>query len=107
MSLFKKLQHVFLSYPGNGFQPRLLTVPVLAGLGVLLLTIQIVSYQITNGDGKVMGFATAVNSGELVELTNHERLEAGAPSLVVHPSLQRAAQLKADDMALRGYWSHS
>lgn len=39
-------------------------------------------------------------------LTNKERAENNASPLTESPLLQKAAQLKADDMAKRGYFSH-
>jgi len=54
--------------------------------------------------------ATPANSGassELASLTNAERRQAGLPTFKVSPSLMRAAQLHADQMASLGQMAHS
>jgi uncharacterized protein YkwD len=42
-----------------------------------------------------------------VALANDERSVNNAGKLTVNATLERAAQLKADDMALKGYFSHN
>ncbi len=49
---------------------------------------------------------TLVLPSALVGLSNSEREEAKIPLLEISPKLQKAAQLKANDMAKRGYFSH-
>lgn len=49
---------------------------------------------------------TLVLPSALVGLSNSEREEAKLPLLEISPKLQKAAQLKATDMAKRGYFSH-
>ncbi|MDP1625068.1 MAG: CAP domain-containing protein [bacterium] len=44
---------------------------------------------------------------ELVESTNTERLALGLDALERNTVLNRAAQMKADDMAANGYFSHT
>lgn len=54
--------------------------------------------------------ATPASSGaasELASLTNAERRQAGLPALAVSPSLMRAAQLHANQMAAMGQMAHS
>ncbi len=52
------------------------------------------------------GGMAAVISATLVELANDDRLEEDLPELAVNPVLVAAAQLKADDMAAKGYFAH-
>jgi hypothetical protein len=42
----------------------------------------------------------------LTDLTNSDRLSRNIPPLSVNPLLQKAAQMKANDMATRGYFAH-
>jgi uncharacterized protein YkwD len=49
----------------------------------------------------------AVVSSTLVELTNADRAGNGLGDLAVNPVLQKAAQMKADDMAAKGYFAHN
>ena len=46
-------------------------------------------------------------ASELASLTNAERRQAGLPAFTVSPSLMRAAQLHADQMASTGQMAHS
>ncbi len=43
----------------------------------------------------------------LVELTNNQRSQNQLNTLKISPLLQMAAQMKADDMAKKGYFSHN
>lgn len=52
-------------------------------------------------------FLAAVVGSEIVSLTNEERAALGEGDLTENAQLQLAAQRKADDMALRGYFSHN
>lgn len=50
---------------------------------------------------------TAVLPSVLINLSNINRAEAKLPKLFVSTKLQKAAQLKAEDMALKSYFSHN
>lgn len=52
-------------------------------------------------------FLASVLPGVLVDLTNEERLEYGAGKLTVNPLLVSAAEMKANDMATKGYFAHT
>lgn len=51
-------------------------------------------------------YIAAVISAVLVDLANDDRALANVPELVVNPKLIEAAQLKANDMAEKGYFAH-
>lgn len=48
----------------------------------------------------------AVNAAEVVTLTNAERTDDGIPALQRNALLDQAAQMKAQDMAAKGYYAH-
>lgn len=50
---------------------------------------------------------SAIYASVLVNLTNQNRALAHVDELKVSPVLEKAAQMKADDMAKRGYFSHN
>ena len=50
---------------------------------------------------------SAIYASVLVGLTNQNRVAADLSELNVNPLLEKAAQMKADDMAARGYFSHN
>jgi hypothetical protein len=48
----------------------------------------------------------AISPGMLMSLTNADRASQGVPALSENALLDEAAQMKADDMAAKGYYSH-
>ncbi len=52
-------------------------------------------------------FLSLVVPDRVVLLTNQERAAQALPALVTNERLTKAAQAKADDMAARGYFSHT
>ncbi len=55
----------------------------------------------------VVDSLSAIYASVLVNLTNKDRVLANVGELKVNPLLEKAAQLKADDMASKGYFSHN
>ena len=53
------------------------------------------------------GMLAAILPAELFNLTNYDRSQLGLHPLHQNPRLAEAAQLKANDMARRGYFSHT
>lgn len=52
-------------------------------------------------------FLSAVLPSVLVDLANDDREDEGFPALSISPVLEEAAQLKANDMAEKGYFAHT
>lgn len=50
---------------------------------------------------------SAIYASVLVNLTNKDRVAANVSELKVNPLLEKAAQMKADDMASKGYFAHN
>ena len=50
--------------------------------------------------------ASSMPASDIVARTNQMRLEAGVGTVVVNSRLSRSAQLKAEDMATKGYFAH-
>jgi len=50
---------------------------------------------------------SAIYASVLVTLTNKNRAAANVPELKVSPILEKAAQMKADDMAAKSYFAHN
>lgn len=57
--------------------------------------------------GNVLAYATSISPTDLLQDTNTARNANNVKSLKLNPSLAKAAQAKANDMALRNYWSHN
>ncbi|MFN4181165.1 MAG: CAP domain-containing protein [Candidatus Paceibacteria bacterium] len=74
---------------------------------VLLLLFLIEIGYITDGVlGRQFALKAAVLPSILIEETNQQRTQNSLPTLSVNPLLVQAAQMKAQDMANRGYFSH-
>lgn len=56
---------------------------------------------------KVLAYATNLNPQQLLDYTNSARQSNKQQLLRLNPSLSKAAQAKANDMALKNYWSHN
>lgn len=54
----------------------------------------------------VMGISSSVDYKKLIELTNQQRQEMGLNTLGENEALNKAAQLKAQNMFSEGYWAH-
>jgi uncharacterized protein YkwD len=55
----------------------------------------------------VLDSLSAIYSSVLVNLTNQNRAALNISKLTVSPILEKAAQMKADDMAAKGYFAHN
>ncbi len=59
-----------------------------------------------NGDTGNSGIQQSSSASQVISLVNQERSAAGLSSLSYDPELTELAQLKAEDMAKNGYFSH-
>lgn len=79
---------------------------MLAAITVMLLVLQIGFMLGERSENQVLGVADGLSSERMVELTNQERISAGAEPLARSERLDMAAAAKARDMVERGYWNH-
>ena len=72
-------------------------------LVILVVLVSIVpSFRITAKNS-----LSAIYAAVLVNLTNQNRVASNISELKVNPLLEKAAQMKADDMASKGYFAHN
>ena len=77
-------------------------------IGIGVIAVFIVSISVFSGfRGVVIDSLSAVYGSVLVALANNERSINNAGKLTVNATLERAAQMKADDMASKGYFAHN
>lgn len=103
----KTLKKYFIPHPENDHRPHLLrTRTVMWLLGVLvvfeLLFISQFFVVLPSAD-----FLASILPNAVVALTNAHRALAAEGVLADSPVLDRAAQMKADDMASKGYFAHT
>jgi Cysteine-rich secretory protein family len=79
--------------------------PYLPLLMVVLLGMLINSFW--PGKHSVLGYATDISIQSLLDNTNTQRSTNGLGGLGLNAELDQAAQSKANDMAVRDYWSHN
>lgn len=61
----------------------------------------------TSFRSRVIDSLSAIYGAVLVNLTNQSRSTANVSELKVNPILEKAAQMKADDMAAKSYFAHN
>ena len=102
----KALKDYLVPHSGNGFKPLLFAAGSIATLVVAILLVQAAYLFHTNVVFTKTNFLASVLPGVLATLTNEDRKENGAGELMTDALLAKAAQMKADDMAAKGYFAH-
>lgn len=104
--MLKTIKKYLFPHRGNGYRPYLLKE---TGILVVLLII-LVSFAFSAGGSYVVRktkLTSLVLSGVLVDYANKDRDSLSYSHLVINPVLVKAAQLKANDMAEKGYFAHT
>jgi len=97
----------FIPSHDNGYMPHFLRLKIAAGvlglvLGVEALYLAGTAFILPNSD-----YFAAIFASVLVDETNQNRVTANLGSLTLNTKLEQAAQLKANDMATKGYFAHN
>lgn len=106
MKLLIVLKHIFIPHEHNEYKPhffREVTVSMLLFVSIFLLGSSFGGSLFLHRT--VLGASIA--SSVLIDLTNESRLAYNQPALVRNTKLDQAAQLKGEDMARNGYFSHN
>ncbi|MBX9765178.1 hypothetical protein K2X83_00890, partial [Patescibacteria group bacterium] len=82
-------------------------VKAFLALGAFILVVGLGTLFVQRAILENTDYLAAVISSAVVELTNIDRAQNELLSLKVNPVLERAAQLKANDMAAKGYFAHN
>lgn len=81
--------------------------PYLPAALVLLLTFSLIIVQPFKDPSHVLSYSTNVSEEGLLQSTNEHRKRNGSPELTINENLSKAAEIKARDMVLNNYWSHT
>ena len=103
--LISKLQIIFIPCQENNYRPKFLESNVLLYYIVFLLVLKLIVVLFLVGLPKTI-FFTDISHSVLIELTNEERQSLGLNSLEENALLNKAAQLKAQDIITYDYFSH-
>lgn len=90
----------------NNFKPLLFTLGGVVAVITLALLMQFAYLVHTRIVVTQTDFLASILPGVLATLTNEDRARAGIATLTEDAHLARAAQMKAEDMAARGYFAH-
>jgi len=101
--LFKKY---FIPHLQNDHQPHLLRWEAALVILSLVLITEIYFLSVSFWLTPWVSFFASIVPDAAVGLTNEQRLASNLTSLNVSPALVMAAQLKANDMASKGYFAH-
>lgn len=106
MKISKALKHLFIPHDKNDYKPhffRELSVSIILFTSVFLLGSSAgTSFFIHK---TVEGASIAASA--LIDLTNESRIEFNEAPLVKNDKLDKAATLKGNDMATKGYFAHN
>ena len=100
------LKKYFIPHENNDHKPHFLRIKtVIIILSIVLAVETIFLVPIVEFLSKTNFFASILPY-VVVDGTNDQRIQNNIKPLAVNPLLEKAAQLKADDMAEKGYFSH-
>ncbi|MEX0933538.1 MAG: CAP domain-containing protein [Candidatus Paceibacterota bacterium] len=102
----KPVEDYLIPHEDNDNKPHIMRS---SSLLLLFLVVLIVFASSVFETSRIRGngqFIAAVLPGVLASLTNDDRTDYGLSALETSPLLERAAQLKANDMVNRGYFDH-
>jgi len=99
------VRHALVPHAKNNYQPHATRH---YGLAILALAIGFTNLGYNYAQtGKVLGVKTDVNERQLLAETNSQRVGMGEGALQLNQKLNKAAQLKANDMFTQQYWAHT
>lgn len=106
-TMFSWLKKYFIPHGKNDYKPHFLRhrSAILVLFLVLIVELSFLVQVFVVFDKT--SFLASVLPGVLTTLTNKERARSDAPPLIENNLLNQAAQLKANDMALHGYFAHT
>lgn len=105
MSLWQRLRNHLIPHHTNAYRPHLLRRGWMAFfLAAVLMTEGFLVASLVGGG---TSYLAAVVQSQVIALTNTERAQNHVGNLAENTLLDAAAQAKADDMAAKGYFSHT
>jgi hypothetical protein len=100
------LKKHFIPNNGNKHRPQFLERRMSIWVGALVITLELAALLLPGVMREHGANLSTVLPGVLSALTNAERRELALEPLMVNVALSRAARLKAEDMAAKGYFAH-
>lgn len=104
---FWHLHWHFIPHPNNNYHPHIFSHRMTGLLAGLLLSVKIFSLAVLTMSPAVPAWSSAITQENIINLTNSTRKSFGISELQENVILTQAAQAKANDMAEKGYFSHT
>lgn len=103
------LRHWFLPHAGNKHRAKILHPDGLVVIALLLILIHVfIALALRTGPlKKILGYSSDITTDKVLNSINAQRAGAGLKPLSNNAKLAQAAQLKAQDMLAKQYWSHN
>lgn len=102
------LKKHFIPHEGNDHRPHVLRGSSIRNIVVVIIFLEIITFLLpTLTHLNTAGNMAAVLPAVLADLTNEERQSQNLSTLKVNPILNKAAEMKAEDMAAKGYFAHT
>jgi uncharacterized protein YkwD len=106
-NLLKLLKSHFIPHEENSYQPHFLRFKTAAGILALVITIEALYLAQAFIILPQSASFAAIFASVLVDQTNEHRLTEQLGALTKNSVLEKAARMKAEDMAAKGYFSHN
>ena len=106
--MFSWLKKHFIPHEGNNHRPHILRDSSIRNIVVVIIFLEIFTFLLpTLARINYTGGMAAVLPAILADLTNQERQSQNLKTLAVNPILNKAAEMKATDMATHSYFAHT
>jgi uncharacterized protein YkwD len=106
MKVHHHLKHIFIPHEGNEYRPhffREISIAIILTIVFIIVSISASSAYVLQNTDAGQGIVARV----LIDLTNQNRSTSNLSALVYSPTLEKASQMKAGDMAANGYFAHN
>lgn len=104
--IWRKIHHWFIPHKDTHQKAKLISWEGLLIYVLLFIFLQVGFSIIGYAKPGILGITSSVNQEKLIELTNTERGKKGLPPVSENEALDKAAQLKAQNMFSENYWAH-
>ena len=101
------LKDHFVPHAGNKHVPHVLHHRALFGYSVILVLLKVFVVGVSLTVPAFSLYSSAITPSNIISLTNETRRNLGLPELAADSKLAQAAQAKAEDMFLNGYFAHT
>lgn len=100
------LKKHFIPHEGNDYQPHFLRLKITAGIFGLVLVVEALYLAQAFIVFPKSDYLAAIFASVLIDQTNAQRATGELRTLTQSATLEKAARLKAEDMAAKGYFAH-